>query len=88
MAAATIQQLTDLISSSVAELLAISIKNNLQLPELDKPLNSASNTFYENDFAAHCSSVIIAAATQLALTLARPHQSVCQLGLAVRFSKT
>jgi hypothetical protein len=74
--ASEITQLSDIIHSSVHDLLALSAANDWSLPELNKPFNPATGTFRTNPDAARASAKIIGAAMQLAMTLMAPKQSV------------
>jgi hypothetical protein len=71
-----IQQLSDIISSSVSELLEVSKVNGFYLPVLHEPFQPAKNAFRSNTQAAEATAKIIAAAIQLATTLMTPEQGV------------
>jgi hypothetical protein len=71
-----IQQLSDIISSSVSKLLEVSQVNGFSLPVLYEPFQPAKNTFRSNAQAAEATAKIIAAAMQLATTLMTPGQGL------------
>lgn len=71
-----IQQLSDIISSSVSQLLEASKANGFSLPVLHEPFQPAKNAFRGNAQAAEATAKIIAAAIQLATTLMTPGQGL------------
>ncbi|KAJ7596525.1 S-adenosyl-L-methionine-dependent methyltransferase [Mycena floridula] len=76
--ASTLLQLSELISSSVAELIKVCTENKFDLPDLDKPFSATSEAFRANAAACRASGTIIAAATQLASTLKSPQETMSE----------
>jgi hypothetical protein len=73
---AQISKLSQVISSSVGELLALSATNGWVLPALNEPFDPVKNVFRGNPDAANAATKIIAAAMQLATTLMTPRQAI------------
>jgi hypothetical protein len=74
--ASEISQLSNIISSSVKDLLELSKANHWSLPVLNEPFSPTRNVFRENADASHATAKIIAAAVQLAVTLMSPMEAI------------
>jgi len=74
--ASELLQLSDIISSSVHDLLELCNANNWSLPVLNEPFAPNKNVFRENPEASHATAKIIAAAIQLATTLMTPGEAI------------
>ncbi|KAF5380106.1 hypothetical protein D9615_006249 [Tricholomella constricta] len=79
MPAADIQQLADLISSSVAALLQACRDNNTPFPEANAPFSPQSEAFRADQAAADATNVIAAAAIQLAERVLPPHMALMNI---------
>ncbi|KAG6844085.1 hypothetical protein H0H87_009911 [Tephrocybe sp. NHM501043] len=77
--AATILELSQLISDSVAQLAETCRTNNLRVPDLNEPYTPESEVFRENPEVAKAANTAAAAAFQLAAFLLRPQESVVQV---------
>ncbi|KAJ7877779.1 S-adenosyl-L-methionine-dependent methyltransferase [Mycena leptocephala] len=74
--ASEVSQLSEIITSSVQELLELSKTNNWSLPVLNEPFSPSKNIFRENPDASYATAKIIAAAVQLATTLMDPGEAL------------
>jgi hypothetical protein len=74
--ASEVFQLSEIITSSVQELLELSKTNNWSLPVLNEPFSPSKNIFRENPDASYATAKIIAAAVQLATTLMDPGEAL------------
>lgn len=84
--AETIQQLSDLISGSVADLIRLCSTNNLQVPKMNEPSSPESEAFQENKAITQAGNIIAAAAIQLVASILSPHESVIHAISGVRIS--
>lgn len=82
--AETIQQLSDLISSSVADLIKLCSTNNLRVPEMNEPSSPKSEAFRDNRAIAQAANIIAAAAIQLAASILSPQESIVHAISGVR----
>ncbi|KAF7352539.1 Sterigmatocystin 8-O-methyltransferase [Mycena venus] len=74
--ASEISQLSNIIASSVHDLLELSKANNWSLPALSEPFAPNKNVFRENPEASLATAKIIAASIQLATTLMPPGEVI------------
>jgi hypothetical protein len=74
--ASEVSQLSEIITSSVQELLELSTTNNWSLPALNEPFSPSKNIFRENPDASYATAKIIATAVQLATTLMDPGEAL------------
>ncbi|KAG6843501.1 hypothetical protein H0H87_003732, partial [Tephrocybe sp. NHM501043] len=77
--ASEIQQLSDMISSSVSALLAACHENNTPFPNPNQPFTPESEAFRANKVALDATNIIAAAALQLADIVLDPHVSIMNL---------
>lgn len=77
--AASIVQLSQLISDSVAKLIDGCTIHNVAIPSLTEPYNPESDAFRAYAECAEAATIIAAAALQLVATIAPPKQSVADL---------
>ncbi|KAG6915443.1 hypothetical protein DXG01_011473 [Tephrocybe rancida] len=74
-----IQQLSDLISSSVSTLLKECQKNNTPFPDSNQPFTPQSEAFRTSQVAVDATNIIAAAALQLAQRVLPPHMSLLNI---------
>ncbi|KAF8056551.1 S-adenosyl-L-methionine-dependent methyltransferase [Lyophyllum atratum] len=79
--ATEIQQLSDLISSSVSALLQACKENNTPFPNANEPFCPESEAFRASQAAVDATNVIAAAAIQLAERVMPPHMSLMSIVL-------
>ena len=81
--AATLLQLSQLITNSVAELVDTCTTHGLPIPDLNDTFSSDSEAFRTNPTVAKAANNIAAAAFQLAACVLPPRESVRQVASGV-----
>ncbi|KAG6847303.1 hypothetical protein H0H93_008940 [Arthromyces matolae] len=77
--AATIVELSQLISNSVTELIEACSANDLRIPTLNERYTADSEAFRKNQTVARAANIAAAAAIQLTALLLPPQESVLQI---------